>query len=373
MKTALLPQEMKTAFFKSDSSYDGIFFAAVRTTGIFCRPSCSARKPLPENVEFFIAANDAISAGYRPCQRCRPLDPGKPPDWLEPVLKKLAISPAERITATGIRDLGLNPVRVRRYFLKNYGMSFHAFCRHRRLGNSLSKIKEGGDLDDVGLDHGYESSSGFREAFGKLFGAPPGASRHGRSVIVSWMESPLGPLVAGALDEGICFLEFSAPNRLKTQLDALRKKLEVPILPGDHPHLQKLKTQLFQYFQGTLKEWTVPIVVRGSSFQEKVWQALRAIPYSHTCSYEDIARSIGSAGAVRAVGRANGENRVAILIPCHRVINKSGELGGYGGGLWRKRFLLDLEKRSSLAQAMNQNRATNVDHLPKKSNIPRLN
>lgn len=351
MKTDLSPREMKTAFFQSDPSYDGIFFAGVRTTGIFCRPSCSARKPLAENIKFFSAANDAISAGYRPCKRCRPLDMGKPPDWLEPVLQKLAASPAERVTATAIRNLGLNPVRVRRYFVKHYGMSFHAFCRHRRLGDSLLKIKEGADLDDVGLDHGYESTSGFRSAFAKLFGAPPGASREGRSVIVSWMESPLGPLVAGVLDEGICFLEFSEPSRLASQLEALRKKLDAPIVPGTHAHLENLKNQLLQYFQGTLKEWTVPIVVRGSSFQEKVWKALGAVPYGKTCSYEDIARRVGSAAAVRAVGRANGENRVAILIPCHRVINKSGELGGYGGGLWRKRFLLDLEKRSLLRKS----------------------
>jgi len=344
--TTLPPKiEMERAYLQSDASYDGVFFLGVRTTAIFCKPSCQARKPKPENVEFFRSAHDAVFAGFRPCKRCRPLElNGQPPEWVRGLLERIDRAPAERVTDGTLREMGIDPARARRFFQKEYGMTFQAYCRGRRLGKSLEQIRRGGDLDDVALGYGYESHSGFRDAFVKAVGKPPGQSRGTDCVVVGWIESPVGPLVAGATSEGICLLEFTDRRMLDAQFLTLRRHFKCPILPGENEHLQQLKAELKAYFAGELKDFTVPLVYPGSPFQLKVWNELRKIPHGKTLSYEDIACRIGTPAAVRAVGHANGLNRIAIVIPCHRVVNKSGELGGYGGGLWRKRLLLDLEQ-----------------------------
>ena len=158
------------------------------------------------------------------------------------------------------------------------------------------------------------------------------------------IETPLGPMAAAATDDGVCLLEYTDPRRLEAQVAGLRRRIAPEINHGDHPHLATLRDQLARYFAGTLRQFTVPLVARGTPFEESVWQALLRIPYGQTRSYSDIARELGSREGQRAVGRANGLNRIAIVIPCHRVVNQDGGLGGYGGGLWRKERLLDLER-----------------------------
>jgi len=162
-------------------------------------------------------------------------------------------------------------------------------------------------------------------------------------IVTTLIDSPLGALCAGATDAGICLLEFTAPERLGPQMDTLRRALKGTAREGDHPHLRRLRNELTEYFAGRLRDFTVPLVAPGTPFQERVWQELRRIPYGETRSYEELACTVSTANAQRAVGRANGSNRIAIVIPCHRVVNKSGALGGYGGGLWRKEVLLRLE------------------------------
>jgi AraC family transcriptional regulator, regulatory protein of adaptative response / methylated-DNA-[protein]-cysteine methyltransferase len=157
------------------------------------------------------------------------------------------------------------------------------------------------------------------------------------------IESPLGALIAGALPDGICLLEFPEPDRLEPQLAAIRRRLACDFEQGENVHLDHLQRELTAYFTGTLSQFTVPVVTRGTPFQERVWAQLRQIPYGETRSYQELARAIGAPGASRAVGHANGMNPVAIVVPCHRVINKNGDLGGYGGQLWRKEKLLQLE------------------------------
>ena len=156
------------------------------------------------------------------------------------------------------------------------------------------------------------------------------------------LETPLGPMVAGAIDDGICLLEFSDRPLLPTQLERVRQRLGTPA-PGSHPHLDRLDAQLAEYFAGTRHDFDLPLVLAGTDFQERVWTRLQAIPYGRTISYDELARRAGSPGGSRAAGRANGDNRIAIVVPCHRVIRANGDLGGYGGGLSRKRRLLDLE------------------------------
>jgi AraC family transcriptional regulator of adaptative response/methylated-DNA-[protein]-cysteine methyltransferase len=346
----LLPPaaEMERAFLNRDSSYDGIFVTGVRTTGIFCRPSCPARKPDTGHVQYFANAREALFAGFRPCLRCKPMEaPQTPPEWAQRLLAMVESAPNARFRDSDLRSQGIEPARARRYFLKHYGMTFQAYCRGRRMGSAFERIREGAVLDDVVLDSGYESFSGFREAFSQLFGRPPGKSRDSECITMSWVETPLGPMVAGATNDAICLLEFTDRRMLETQMVTIRKRFDCPIVPGENKHLQKLKEELKLYFDRKLRDFSVPLTYPGTPFQQRVWKQLLRIPYAETRSYEDLARIIGSTGAVRAVGTANGCNRIAIVIPCHRVVNKNGKLGGYGGGLWRKEFLLRLEKGSS--------------------------
>src|SRR5947209_5689788 len=301
-------KEMQRAYLAKDVSYDGIFFLGVRTTGIFCRPSCPARKPLPKNVDYFSNVREALFAGYRPCKRCRPLDAnGQPPKWVNAALE-LVISTSEKIKDAELRQSGIDPFRLRRYFRKHYGMTFQAYCRSQRLGSALDQLRRGTGLDDVVLGNGYESHSGFRDAFARTFGRSPGRSRNGDCIVATWIESPLGPLVAGATAEGICLLEFTDRRMLEAQFSTIRQRFDCAVVPGKHEHLEQLQSELKQYFAGNLREFHVPLVYPGTLFQQKVWQGLLRIPYGQTCSYEDLAHEIGAPGAQRAVGRANGQN-----------------------------------------------------------------
>lgn len=336
--------EMERAYLERDASYNGLFFLGVRTTGIFCRPTCPARKPLPKNVEYFATARAALLAGYRPCKRCRPLELDDQPPWAADLLADVERDPSARIADADLRTRGIDPATVRRYFLRHYGMTFQAFTRARRLGGALNGIRENVPLDTAVFDSGYDSHSGFRAAFARTFGDSPGGFRNGACVFLSWLRSPLGPLVAGATPEGVCLLEFTDRRMLDGQFAAVRKLFEAPVVPGSNEHLERLQVELASYFAGSARNFTVPLVYPGTAFQRRVWEQLRAIPYGETRSYEQLAVAVGQPKAVRAVGRANGLNRIAILIPCHRVVNKNGELGGYGGGLRRKQYLLDLER-----------------------------
>jgi len=348
MSTTPSIKEMQRAYLKKDPSYDGIFFLGVRTTGIFCRPSCPARRPLPQNVQFFPTLREAMVSGYRPCKRCRPLDTaGTPPAWVRSALDLVKDSET-RIKDSELERSGIDPFRVRRYFQTHYGMTFQAYCRARRMGEAVNQLRGGATLDDIALGNGYESHSGFRDAFMRTFGRSPGTSRDIDHIVVSWYESPVGPLVIAANDKGICLLEFSEKGRLETQFQALKKLFTCAIVPGENEPLTTLRRELDSYFAGRLKQFSVPLVFPGTPFQVRVWQELLRIPYGNTWSYEELAHRVGSASGQRAVGHANGTNRIAIVIPCHRVVNKSGKLGGYGGGLWRKQYLLDLENGSRL-------------------------
>jgi AraC family transcriptional regulator, regulatory protein of adaptative response / methylated-DNA-[protein]-cysteine methyltransferase len=352
--TSTLPPvaEMQCAYLQRDSAYSGLFVLGVRTTGIFCRPTCPARKPRPENVEYFATPREAIAAGYRPCKRCRPMDADEQPAWARRLIDEVDRAPAVRITEGELAARGVDPATVRRYFQRRYGMTFQAYARGRRLAGALHQIREGAPLDEAALDSGYESHSGFREAFVRTFGAPPGRSRRCRSgggpcIQLAWLTSPLGPLVAGATDEGVCLLEFTDRRMLETELAELRKQLGgASIVPGTNRHLRQLEDELRAYFAGSLRAFTVPLVHPGTTFQERVWAELRQIPYGETRSYEALAAAVGRPEGQRAVGRANGMNRIAIVVPCHRVVRKDGQLGGYGGGLRRKEFLLALERRN---------------------------
>ncbi|TAH51948.1 MAG: methylated-DNA--[protein]-cysteine S-methyltransferase [Chloroflexota bacterium] len=345
--------EMERAFYNKDASYDGVFFVAVRTTGIFCLPSCSA-SPKRENVEFFLSAREAIFAGYRPCKRCHPLDVnGAPPRWAKTLMERVEKNPDEKITAREMANIGVTPERARRWFLDHYGMTFAEWQRGKRLAEAFTQIRNGSPLDDVVFANGYESHSGFRDAFSKTFGAAPMRARHTVAandgyIAAQFIESPLGPILAAATRDAICFLEFSDRRMLEYNYNQIRKRFGLPILPTTNDALEQLRAELNCYFQGKQKNFTTRLAMNGTPFQERVWNELQEIPHGETISYEQLAQRIQQPTAVRAVARANGSNRISIIVPCHRVIGKDGELTGYGGGLWRKRLLLELERTGHL-------------------------
>jgi AraC family transcriptional regulator of adaptative response/methylated-DNA-[protein]-cysteine methyltransferase len=335
---------MENAFMTRDAAYDGLFFVGVTSTGIFCRPSCPARKPNRENVEYFRAPGDALTAGFRPCRRCRPLESyGELPAWAKELIGQIEENPSIRITEAELRRSGLEPATVRRFFLRTFGVTFQSYCRSQRLSKAFDGIKKGGSMDDAAIDVGYESLSGFREAFHKKFNLPPGKSRGNDYIRMAWVETPIGPMIAGATAAGICLLEFTERRIIEDQMNRISSLLSSSLVLVEHPLHHRLQQELDEYFQGRRTGFSLPLVYPGSEFQMRVWQALLRIPYGKTRSYEAIAREIGSPGSMRAVGHANGLNRISILIPCHRVVNKNGSLGGYGGGLCRKRHLLNLE------------------------------
>jgi len=344
MKAKPTTREMASACERRDASYDGVFFLAVRTTGIFCRPSCPARKPRPENVEYYPRVEDAMAAGYRACKRCHPLEAtGAVPAWIQPLFAHIESAATERITDDTIRDLGIDPARARRWFRSRYGLTVHAWCRQQRMGTALAAVRDGAGLDDVVFETGYESHSGFRDAFANTFGGPPGRARDTALIVTDRVETPLGPMVLAAGTRALCLAEFASRRALKTQIAIAERRFGTRLVPGRNAIIEQAERELREYFAGHRRDFSVPMEAPGTEFQTRVWEALRAIPYGETRAYEDIARAIGNPDAVRAVGTANGMNRLAILIPCHRVVRKSGEMGGYGGGKWRKLALLDLE------------------------------
>lgn len=238
--------EFERAFFAADPAYDGRFVAAVRTTGIYCRPSCRVRKPLPKNVTFLADAAAARVAGYRACLRCHPDD----------------------ATAVRIRQI----------------------------------------------------------------------------------DTPLGPMTIGATEAALVLCDFSERPMMPAQLAAVRRRIG-PTVEGSSPLLDRVEAELREFFAGDRREFDVPLDMPGSEFQERVWAELRAIPYGETVSYRALAMRVDAPQAPRAVGRANGSNRLAVIVPCHRVIAAGGGLGGYGGGLPAKRWLLDLERRTAPSAA----------------------
>lgn len=335
-----------------DASFDGIFFMGVRTTGVVCRPGCPARTPARPNVEFFRTLQEALLAGYRACLRCRPLEAaGSPPAWLQPLLAEVERLAAPRLSDADLRARGLEPVRVRRWFRSHYGMTFHAYQRARRIGRAMATLTQGESVTHAAYDNGYESLSAFYDAFRALLDTTPGRARTGAAAVpvhFTRIATPLGPMLAAADDDALRLLEFTDRRMLETQLQRLARRAGGAPVPAPNDVLERVRHELDAYFSGQLRTFTVPLAPAGTPFQQGVWQVLLQIPYGATRSYAEQARAIGRPTATRAVARANGDNPIAVIVPCHRVVGADGRLTGYGGGLWRKQWLLELEQGGAL-------------------------
>jgi AraC family transcriptional regulator, regulatory protein of adaptative response / methylated-DNA-[protein]-cysteine methyltransferase len=336
---------MYRAVVEHDPDFEGIFYVGVLTTGIFCRPTCRVRTPKRKNVEFYPSVSDALHAGFRPCRRCRPLERnGEAPPVVARLLAEVESEPTGRLRDADLADRGIDPSTARRAFKRYCGMTFQAYHRARRMGLALAGVRQGKSMLDLQLDHGFESGSGFRDAFNRLLGTAPSRAHGVDPLYARWIETPLGPMLALADDRGLAVLEFVDRRGLERELETLQRKFGRSILPGEHRYLEQIDAELAAYFAGRTLKFETPIAMGGSAFQRSVWNALLRIPPGTTRSYADIAAAIGSRAAVRAVGRANGDNPLCLIVPCHRVIGADGTLTGYGGGLWRKQWLLEHER-----------------------------
>ena len=339
-------EEYYTALVEKRSDYEGVFYVGVKSTGVFCRPTCPARKPKFENCEFYETAQQALLASFRPCQRCRPLShPNQVSDLVRVLVEAVENEPEKRWKGADFRALSIDESTARRQFKKRFGMTFVEYARARRMGLALKNIRSGEKIINTQLATGYDSSSGFRDAFSRIMGAPPTRLDDSRILKAAWLDTKLGPMMAIADDSKLYLLEFVDRRGLEREVERLRKRLKAAIIPGTTEPIRSIGRELELYFEGKLTEFRTPLYLMGSPFQQSVWEQLRRIPPGETRSYADIANALDKPTAYRAVAQANGANQLAIVIPCHRVINSDGGLGGYGGGLARKDWLLKLEKQ----------------------------
>ena len=235
---------------------------------------------------------------------------------------------------------------MRRWFNKNYGMTFQTFQRMYRINIAFQELKEGKTTTDAAFETGYESLSGFGYTYKKHAGKSPKNSTGKDIVSICRFTTPLGPMFVCATDKGICMLEFTDRRMLETEFKDLQRLLNAKIIFGENEHINQAYKEITEYFEGTRKTFDVKLHTPGTEFQNSVWQNLINIPYGETTTYEQMAERVNNPKAVRAVGTANGANRIAIIVPCHRVIGKNGKLTGYGGGLERKRWLIEHEKKN---------------------------
>ncbi|MBD2746535.1 bifunctional transcriptional activator/DNA repair protein Ada [Microvirga sp. BT688] len=338
------------ALIARDPSYEGFAYVGVKTTGIFCRLTCPARKPKRTNVMFFACRDSAQEAGFRPCLRCKPLDI-KPPasEALQTLRERIKAEPDRRWSAEDLKALGYDPSTVRRAFQREYGVTFAQYARSQRLGLAVGTLQQGGSVMDAQLDAGYESGSGFREAISRLIGDAPARMTAHQILTAQWLDTPIGAMLAVVDDAGVHLLEFAERKALPNEIKRLRERVG-PIRFGHHPMLDRLAGEIEQYFSGQLTAFTVPVVQKGTAFEANVWNALQQIPVGQTRSYGALAHAMERPNAVRAVARANGANQVAIIVPCHRVIGADGSMTGYGGKIWRKQWLLNHEQRMATVQ-----------------------
>jgi AraC family transcriptional regulator of adaptative response/methylated-DNA-[protein]-cysteine methyltransferase len=329
------------ALLARDPSWNGLAFVGVRSTGIFCRLTCPARKPRRENCTFFPTPAACLSAGYRPCLRCRPLGGDGP--VVAGLLAALEADPGRRWREDDLVALGHDPSTVRRAFRRAMGTTFLEVARMRRLAEAGRALARGARVIDAQLEAGFESPSAFRDAFARLLGQAPGTLPARPWLRADWIATPLGPMIAVADDRALQILEFADRPALPGELARLRSDAKGDLGVGRSAATERVEAWLSAYFDGR-SEPELPLAPGGTPFQQTVWSELREIPFGQTVSYAHLAARIGRPGAVRAVARANGANRIAIVIPCHRVIGADGGLTGYGGGLWRKERLIAHER-----------------------------
>ncbi len=334
------------ALLDRDQTYDGQAYVCVSSTGVFCRLTCPARKPKAENCTFYGSVSECIEAGYRACKRCHPLNPMASADpAIDALLAALDERPEYPWREADVERMGFDPSTIRRSFKRQFGMTFLEMARQRRLREGFETIADGGKVIEAQLDAGFDSASAFRAAFARLVGRAPGKMDSEPLLYADWIPTLLGDMIAVTSRSQLHLLEFFDRKALRTELTKLEKFAKGRIGIGKTDPSEQIKAELQAFFSGSSARFQTPLAHHGSEYTRAVWQELQTIPVGQTRSYSDIAMAIGRPTATRAVARANGANQIALVIPCHRVIGADGSLTGYGGGLWRKQKLLEIERQ----------------------------
>lgn len=326
--------DMQEAYFRKDASFDGQFFIARLFSGEFCAPSCGISVRKKEQVLFFASACEALEKGYRPCKVCQPICSGRQaPAYIKEVVGALDKDPFYQFP----KELREGPASVplemaRQWFTKNHAMGLEGYRKFLQINYAFEpKAESSFDLETGDLGQFCEQVPQAENTTGSLF--------------LKRILTPLGLMVIGALAQGVCIVEFAQCKNLGRELQELAVKSNAQLKEGAHAMIEKTEHQLLAYFAGKLKIFDIPLVVFGTDFQKATWKQLQTVPYGATTTYKEEAAAMGRPKAIRAVASANGNNRLAIVIPCHRVVGSNGGLTGYAGGVWRKNYLLELEAK----------------------------
>lgn len=345
--------EMYDAVRRRDDRYDGQFWYGVVTTGVYCLPSCSARPANRENVRFFAATDAAVAAGFRACRKCRPDRPGGGFEALVELARYIEAHADERLTLAELSArANLSASRLQKKFKSVFGVSPKAYQDAARMGRLKASLKAGDDVTGAIFEAGFGSTSRVYGEASRNLGMTPAAYRaggQGETISYAYRVSALGPLMMAATDRGVCFAQFAdSEAELLEQLKAEFPNAEIVESPGvNDAELDRWINALNAHLARQAPRPDVPLDLRGTAFQLKVWRFLLGIGEGDVVSYGELARGIGRSNSVRAAASACSANRIGVLVPCHRVLRANGDLGGYRWGADRKRTLLELERRGA--------------------------
>jgi len=333
-----------------DAAFDGLFYISVSTTGIYCRPSCPARRPNREHVRFYDTAEEAEAAGFRACKRCKPGQPSLVQLHAEKVAEACRLIEAAedepRLDALA-RAVGLSPYHFHRIFKTVLGVTPKAYATARRNKRVREELRRSATVTEAIYGAGFNSNGRFYATSTQVLGMSPSEFRAGAAnaeIKFAIGQSSLGAVLVAASDKGVCAILFG--NNAEGLHNDLSKQFPRARLVGSDQAFERLAAKVIDFVEAPAKGLDLPLDIRGTAFQHRVWDALRRIPAGATASYAEIAKAIGSPKSVRAVARACASNRIAVAIPCHRVIGSDGSLTGYRGGIERKRALLAKEAKS---------------------------
>lgn len=344
MENELFWQAVKS----NDARFDGTFFLGVKTTGIYCRPSCRARLPKRENVDFYASAADAEAFGFRACLRCKP----RSAEFVDPQVAKIlkAVELIGGDTTLSLEDISselqLSPFHLQRSFKQIIGVSPKKFAEARKMEKFKSEIRDGSDVTTAMYDAGYGSSSRLYEKASENLGMTPRsykAGGKGMTIEYTITDCELGRILVGRTIKGLCSVAFADDD--ESLEENLKNEFPNAEIVRDAAVLKEFVDEILKHLGGENRRLDLPLDIQATAFQMKVWEILRKIPYGETVSYSQIAEQLGDKNKVRAVARACATNRIAVVIPCHRVIASSGKLSGYRWGIERKEKLLANESR----------------------------
>ncbi len=345
METELQNENHWLQVMARDARQDGRFVFAVRTTGVYCRPSCPSRRPRRDSVEFFPDPREAERAGYRACLRCKPTEISAQAQYV--LRARQLLDHAEGIVTLAqlSKRVGLSPFHLQRLFKRATGLSPREYQSARRMQQVKTELRKGEDVTTALYEAGFGSPSRLYEKSDQHLGMTPGTYRRGgagASITFAIAPTPLGRMLVAATERGLCVVRF---GESVTELEhGLRNEFHAATLLRDDAAMRRYIEPLLASLGGNKTTIDLPLDVRATAFQRKIWEALQRIPCGETRSYTDIAREVGDPKAVRAVARACASNPVALAVPCHRVVRRDGHLAGYRWGIERKKKLLEGER-----------------------------